>query len=505
MTDGASGLTRPRWQSGVAFAAAFYLLMAVWWSVLLPALWGTDESSNTAYAVEAAAGRWPTIDTPKDPDAVLGMAARLEYDARIGAADRGVVWTANHPPLYPAVVGPIMRLGTALGGTGAGLLAGRFATALSGVVGVLATGWLAAILFPRRQHLAVLAAGVAALLPVLPHFGGQVYADVPLFALSTVALVVTTLMIRDHATDRRLLLLVAVCVALAWTKATGLVMAMLCAVAVVTVMLARRVHRHAFSRPSPTVVAVAVLGGLLALVPYLVNLARYGELSGSARLMARFDRVPLGPWYEHLVDTAFWNRLAELLVIELSEFPVDVFPAWARGLRFVFVLPAAGLVVAAYQLLRDRRPMVWSWRCSAAVLLAATGLATVVLSAEWVARGGWLHSRYLFAAGAVIAIAIAVGCDHLPGHRRAMPGVLVACGLTIANLNLFGVFLRSLEIVEDPRFGRDLPGLVAPSRTVLIAVAVTTGVALLLYLTSLVRMTIAVHEEAKGRTSQHVA
>jgi hypothetical protein len=319
-----------------------------------------------------------------------------------------------------------------------------------------------------------------------------------LFALSTVALVVTTLIIRDDPTDRRLLVLVAVCVALAWTKAPGLVIAVLCAVAVVTVMLARRVHRRATSVPSLTVVAVAVLGGFLALGPYLVNLARYGELSGSARLMTRFDRVPMGPWYEHLVDTAFWNRLAELLVIELSEFPVDVFPAWARGLRFVFVLPAAGLVVAAYRLVRVRRPMAWSWRYSAAVLLAAIGLATVVLSAEWVARGGWLHSRYLFGAGAVIAIAIAVGCDHLPGHRRAVPGVLVACGLALANLNLFSVFLRSLEIVEDPRFTRDLPGFVTPSRSVLIAVAVTTGLTLLLYLSSLVRTTIAVHEGHEG-------
>lgn len=480
-------------------AAAFYLLTAVWWSVILPALWGTDESSNAAYAMEVAAGRWPTIDTPNDRDSVVGMAARLEYDVSIGASDRAVVWTANHPPLYPGVVGLIMQLATAHGGMGAGLLAGRIATALSGVVGVLATGWLTAILFPRRQHRAVLAAGVVALLPVVPHFGGQLYADVPLFALSTVALVVTILIIRDGPSDRRLLALAAFCVALAWTKATGLVTAVLCAVAVVTVMLAHRVHGHATWRPSPTVVAAVVLGGYVALGPYLVNLSRYGELAGSGRLMSQFDRVPVGQWYEHLVDSAFWDRLAELMVIELSEFPVNVFPAWARGLRFLFVLPAAGLLVAVFRLVRDRRPRAWSWRCSAAALLAAVGVATLVLSAEWVARGGWLHSRYLFGVGAVVAIAIAVGCDHLPGRRYAIPGVLVACGLTVANVNAFNVFLRSLEIVQDPRFARDLPGFVTPNRSVLIAVAATTGVTLLLYLASLVRMTIAVRAGPEDR------
>lgn len=289
-------------------AAAAYLLLALAWSVATPAVWGTDESSNAAYAHHLARGHWPTIDEPKSSTDLPGLDQRMRNDAAVGAPWRRDIWTAQQPPLHYALTGTADRVAGAALGPNAGLMASRLLTIALGLGGVVATGWLASLIVPSRPQVAVLASGIVALTPTVANYAGQVYADALVFTLCTAAFGLIAHMVRSGPSDRAVLALTTVWVALALTKSTGAVTVAAGALAVAAGCLrGGRVGGEPACRRSLSTCTAVV--GLLAVatLPYSVNLARYGDPIGSSALLAKVARTPTGqPWFDSLTHPVFW-------------------------------------------------------------------------------------------------------------------------------------------------------------------------------------------------------
>ena len=453
---------------GIAAAAATYLLLALTWSLVTPALWGTDESSNAAYGALLAHGQWPTIDTPKAAATLLGLEERAAFDARLGATWRDDIWTAHQPPLYYALAGTVSRATSVMWGPTAGLLGARILTVLCGLGGVVATALLALSAFPSRPQVAVLASGLVALTPTIPHYAGQVYADALVFTLCTAAFVITARITRDGPASRPVLALVAVWTLLAVTKASGAaaVGIGIVAAAVWWLMVARRERAPMAWRPSRRWWVATGLLLAIAAAPYAVNLVRYGEPIGSQAVIAKVGRTAGDHgWLATLGDPTFWIYPLDLLLLETSEVVPEVvpevFPRVLWGWRLILVEPLlVGLVLVWSRLRRASDGDVIDLRRWASLLAPAAGcVALVVLSVAWIVDGGTVHARYYFPAAALLGLGLAWTCAAL-GRWSVIAGAVLVAAMTGATVHLFRMFHASVAWLE--RSGRqDLPTLVA--------------------------------------------
>jgi hypothetical protein len=467
--------TRPATIShhGIAAAAAAYLLLALTWSMVTPAQWGTDESSNVAYGYHLAHGRWPTIDHPKADADLPGLDERLARDARLGATWRRDIWTAHQPPLYYALAGAAFRTANAVWDPTAGMLGARVLTVVLGLGGVLATGWLALVMVPSRPHIAVLASGIVALIPTIPHYAGQVYADVLVFCLCTVAFGLMASIIRDGPTDRSVLTLIVVWVLLALTKSTG---AIVVAAGIVTAAgwwtaRGRRQGDRSPWRPNWRFWAAAVVLLAVATSPYAVNLQRYGDPIGSQTVIAKVGRTPSDhPWFANLLDPQFWLRPLDLLMLEISDGVLSVMHKAMTLWKLMLLEPLLiGLIVGCSRL--RRRPV--DQRCLVPLAAQAVGaVVLIVLSAVWIADGGMLHARYFFPVVALAALGMAYGCDAVE-RWRIIAGAVLVTGLVGATVNLFWLLHTSVVWIERSAL-EVLPTLIAnpwPLASVTLALA----------------------------------
>lgn len=450
---------------GIAAAGATYVLLALTWSLVTPAMWGTDESSNAAYGALLARGQWPTIDTPKDTADLPGLEERAAFDAAIGASWREDIWTAHQPPLYYALAGAVSRVTSAAWGSEAGLVGARTLTVLCGLGGVVATGMFALSAFPARPQAAVLASGLVALTPTIPHYAGQIYADVLVFTLCTVAFVITASIVTNGPTDRSTLALLAVWTLLALTKASGaaVVGAGIVAVTVWWLIVARRQRSTIAWRPSPRWWLATGLLLALAAVPYGVNLVRYGEPIGSQAVITKIGRVAGDQgWLATVGDPSFWLYPVDLLLLETSEVVPEVVPRVLWGWRLVLVEPLlVGFVLVWAKL---RRPAidedVSDKRRWASLLAPTVGcVALLVLSVAWIVDGGTVHARYYFPVAAFLGLSLAWACDAL-GRWGVIAGAVLVAAMSGATAHLLRMFQVSVMVLE--RSGpQDPPRLVA--------------------------------------------
>jgi hypothetical protein len=432
---------------GVTAAAAAYLLLALAWSVATPALWGTDESSNAAYGHHLARGHWPTIDEPKGRTDLPGLDQRISLDVAVGAPWRRDIWTAQQPPLYYALTGVAARVAGATLGPHAGLMASRFLTIVLGLGGVVATAWLAMLLVPSRPQIAVLSSGIVALTPTVANYGGQVYADPFVFTLCTVAFGLIVHMVRSGPSDRAMLALTTVWVAVALTKSTGAVTIAAGALAAAAWCLHARNGRGPGWRPSSST-CFAVVGLLaVATVPYGVNIARYGDPIGSTALLRKVARTPTGqPWFDSLARPEFWLHPWRLLVLEISDAVPDVLHP-AMGLwTFMLIVPFLTGIMLGGRRLQRRRPEVRRLVLHTMAAPVAGATALVLLSSAWIANGGALHGRYFFPVLAPVAVVAAYGCE-LTGRAR-VAGTLVLVGLAGATVNAFWMLDASVRWIN---------------------------------------------------------
>ncbi|WP_370325736.1 hypothetical protein [Euzebya sp.] len=496
---------------------ALAAVLSVAHALATPAFWPVDETSHVAYADHLAYElAVPRIDDP--------IPVTLDYpglDDRIGwervqlRYGRQDIWTANHPPLAYAGQAVGLRVGTAIAGPGFGMFLARLTSTAWLVVGVWASMQLAFLLAPARRdrrrmtpvEVAYAAGTLVAVTPTLSHLGGLVFNDVPAFALSTLVLYHGVRAAVGGLTPRRLQLLGVVAGLAALTRVTALP-----AVGIAVLLGAYGWWRDPVAMRVPARTRSLVLAGL-AFVPaavfWLRNIVVYGDLTGSAYLLAKFERDLNTPVEELVPDRFFWLKLWDRMLADLTT------GHWAVGTRAhiteaVLLLVLAGVAWwAAQRLFLRRTPppggrgtaestIVLDTRARSGRLAAAlrahparvawagcavVNAALLVSMVQFHAAGGSLHGRYMIGGMAITATVMVLAIDGLPWVGRHL-AVAVALPLFIVNASL----VQALNIHQSGTWSRIDIDLVLPlfageaTETVTLLLA-AVGVALLATIT----------------------
>jgi len=420
---------------GVAGAVLTFATLAMLQALTIALFQPQDEQAHVGYALVLGHGRLPTVGTPIPGHEIDRLERRL---ARSRAASR-TVWTANHPPLYHALIAVPVRLGVATRHADGGLYAARLLTVGLAAAGVVAVGALARRLVPARPEVAVAAAGLAALTPVLVRTSAVLYTDALAFLSATAALALAAGALIDGLTPRRLLWLAVACSAAAATRISGLLVVGIGALAAALAVWLhdRRPRPRRVLRALGAAVVVAGAAASACVWFYLRNRSLYGSFSGAGELLARFGRDERGSLVHVLATPGFWDKQLQpffdgsVVLVGVK----DTSRFWLLAL-----VPAAGLALAGLRwLARRSRPgtgtlLAWLAGAGLLVLLELT-------VADFYRHGGNAHSRYLLPALGVLAVASAAGLGALPGGRRALPAAAMLLALTAVNLVVWYRFL----------------------------------------------------------------
>jgi hypothetical protein len=428
---------------GLAGVLLTFAVLAILQAVTIHPYHPPDEMSHVGYALEVGRGDLPTIETPipTTGDPLLRGKVRNSKPAN------RTVWTANHPPLYYLAAAVPLRAGLALDRPVAGLRAARLLTVTISLAGLVLVVLLARELLPARPELWVGAGGLAALLPVQVLTSAVVYNDALAFTLGAAVLLLVTRVLRWGPTPRRLVLLAVLAAAAALTRASGLILVGVAAVAA-TVAVWRAADRPGRARllraagaGAAVVLCAAAAGGWF----YLRNRSLYGTVTGTGALLEKFARGERGPVLRMLLDGDFWQgQLRRLWDDSAGPTGRNGFTKW----WYLTFVPVLGLALGGVRWLRRAVPpptaLVLGW-------LACLGLVGLVelSAASFYSLGGTAHGRYLLPALSVLAVAAAAGLAGLPG-RRALPLLLALPLLVVVNVH---VWSRYLEVTLRPPAG----------------------------------------------------
>jgi hypothetical protein len=440
VTAGRSGLTtlqrreRDLLWLGVVGAILVFVMLAMPWVFRVPEYRPPDEASHVGYARELSHGRLPTIDSPIPDDDDARLAAVLaRRDAR-----HQTIWTANHPPLYYALVAVPLRIGTDTGHPLGGVLAARLLSVGLSALGLIALAFVVLQLAPSQPQLAVAATGFVALLPTFISVSARVYNDSLAFLTTTAALAAAVAFVLRGPAPARLVLVSVGAGLAAMTRASGLLAVGVAELAVLVGVLRageggtwRQLWRAAVWMATAGAVVLAVAGWF-----YLRNLTLYGDLTGSAALLDRFGRAPNGTALGLLTDQGFW-RLQQRRLWDVADFLPGVNKGVAARLWLLGLAPLAGLLLAgARGLVRPAR----GGRTLDAGRATAFGLCVVLLGllqlsiVQFVSSGGGGHIRYLFPGLVTIGLLAAVGLAALPGGRRGIPVLVMTIAMVAVNI-----------------------------------------------------------------------
>jgi hypothetical protein len=446
---------------GVAGALLAFVVLAGLRAWTTPLFSPPDEASHYGYAVVLSSGGLPTVTTPIPTDGVPRLRAVL---ARRDEAHR-TVWTANHPPLFYALMAAPVRVGVLIGHPLGGLRAARLLSVAIAAVGIILLALLVGELVPGRPELVVAAAGVTAIVPSFVAVSGLLYNDSLAFATSTAALLAAVrFLVRGPSRAR--LALVAVSASLAaLTRASGLVVAAIVVVAVLVGVW--RDVRLGGRRPVLAAVWQAGLVGMAVAVTagwfYLRNYRLYGDFTGASALFQQFRRASPGSVLDVVRVRGYWISQAKRFWDSTYDQTVTSGSAVHR-VWWVGTLPTLGLAILAARRLgriasrpggiggvpRAARHALRHALChgdprrvALAVLVGLLVLLEVLL-AQFTSGGGGSHIRYLFPDIVILALGAALGLAALPGGRRGLPTVALLGAAIPINLWLLDVSLWAM-------------------------------------------------------------
>jgi len=372
--------------AGVLAVAGATLTLAVANALATPPFTGNDEAAHVAYALAVADGRLPVV-TDRSTASPIGplVPGRLIY-------------TANHPPLYYALVGPPMAGLADAGHPGAALRLGRLVNAVLATLAVLATALIAARLAPGRPRAPVIAAAVAGLVPAYTFVAGFAYNDGLALAAAAGILAAALAVHQDGPTPRRLVLVGA----LAAVAALARVSAVPAVVAAAVLVATGRGRRG--DALVPLLSAAAAAGWF-----YVRNQRRYGDPTGGGALLRLLHRPAHASTAGALIDPHVWSQIAA--------------DAWGRFAPLPgpleLLLALAAVVCIAWQL---RRPTV-AW-----AVLAGYALVLLVAVVRFYAEGGGAHGRYLYPLLAVAGPAVGIAAARFRiGPAVALVAAVVLC------------------------------------------------------------------------------
>lgn len=406
------------WRSALGLLPAVLVALggSVAFAAAAPPYGSADEAAHVDYAWRVWHGALPVFED--------GLRLTLEQ-----GTVPPVQWTAQHPPLFYAlmapVVGPLLDADRPV----AAAFAARGVTAVLAVLLVLAVAWATRWVLGRGGRVAAAAVTVAAAGVWVLRLGGAVYNDVLLVLVVTLLLGTAARIVRlGRVTWPWWVLWSVLPCAAALTRASGLPLAALALGVVGVAALLRRgdrVRSLLLGVLLPAAVAVAGAGWF-----YVRNARLTGTWTGSQPewAAAHLDRVH-HPVQDVLVSRHFW--VASYRQLGYAPGTGDL---TNLALLVVPVLVAVVLLVVALVRRRVRTPDVL-----VGLLLVGAVAGITLQQALYTAQGGGVNGRYLAVLVLPMAVAVAVA---LTAWRRT--GVVVLAVAVWAGL-------RGADLVADVR------------------------------------------------------
>ncbi|WP_436796091.1 hypothetical protein [Actinospongicola halichondriae] len=392
-------------RTGLAALVVLFVAATLSTSILYPALTPVDEGAHVSYGYYLT-----TFDPPTVFDPLTGGS----YTYR----ENRTVYTANHPPLYYSLLGPVVRGVNVVADPSTAIHVGRLVSVAFGVMALVSLVGLASELMPKRPSAWLAAGAVGMLLPHVTVNSGFTYNDSAGLAMSLGVLWAGARILTAGPTNRRVLALAILSAAAALTRVSATPFAVVAVGLALAGALRRRGMPDRWRRVAAVVVVPGAVTAVFAGPIYLRNLRLYGDVTGGKalyELLGRHSRPMDG-----LFESPFMAARYRGLWVDLT-FRVDTGPVHMVD-RMSFALLWAGLALGVIAI--ALRTVRW-WRGEARhELVVAGALAVVVAVVIWgfvqhVTGGGIAHSRYLLPAWPVYALLVAAGLRWLP-HARSL-------------------------------------------------------------------------------------
>lgn len=368
---------------------ATFTALALIWVFAVPPFLPADESAHTDYAIQVTHGHLP----------VAGQPFRAEFPQLGQRTLRQHV--SNHPPLYYALAGPVLRLGAAINRPLVGILATRGLTAVFGLIAVGLAAVLAGLVARTatrraRTQLMVVAAGLTATIPSFVVAAASIQNDSLTILFTMAALTLLAWVVRSGATRGRIAALAMCCTAGMLSRSTFIQVLL---VVLITVFIAANWPQEGGILPlrgdriKAGLLQVVVIGGVSFAGAgwfYILNKHRYGDFVGANAVNKLVAQRALEPGATSLFSFFTYPRSWWIQIVQLS---------------------------GGYGELRLTQPaMVERLATVLAVILCASVAAVLVAVARgrrWNDRRGWLLIAGLFV---VLAISFAEIAVHATGH-----------------------------------------------------------------------------------------
>ncbi|WIB25338.1 glycosyltransferase family 39 protein [Curtobacterium sp. MCSS17_015] len=444
----------PSLHTGIVIAAA---LFAVFGSVAIgfssPPFNSGDEAAHFDYAVSLWHGYLPVFEDGLTIDPPFGVLPPAQ-------------WVSQHPPLFYALLAPVVGPIWDGGELYHAVLAGRVVNALLAGLTVVAVAWAPRRVLPTRPLAACLAAVITSLTPMFLLVGGAVYNDLPNVGFGALAIGVA-------ATALRRGLSTGLVVAAAVVTAGGMLSRLSFAVFVVAVLVAFVCARGAgwWNTLGGKVVAVVIAAAAPVGAAgwfFLRNQRLTGNIAGSQPEWAaeHLQRRQHG-FVETVTDPEFWTGVFSVF---RGHFTIDVLWPWALlvaplllavvvavvpALRRNGRSPAATGAMAAHAAPtgtgRHRRRAVQATGRVADVLVAlmlvAVFVLIVYLQVRFTMQGGAAQARYGLPLVPVLAVVMAIG---FAGAGRRLAPVLVTVWVAAAGYDWFDIVDLTTPAFHEP-------------------------------------------------------
>lgn len=406
------GATGPRPAWGVAGAALSMLGAGTAFAAVSRALYAPDETAHVDYAYQVWSGQLPVFEHG------------LVFRPAAGTVPP-VQWEAQHPPLFYALLAPIVGPLINSGHWMAAVLAGRAYCVLIAVACVLALAWVGSLVSTKRPAAwAIAVPAVVAPFSPFMRVGGSVYNDNVATFFAILAMGIGILALRRGVSWKLLGGAAAVTAGGMLSRAmfAGTVVVLLGALLLGEWMhgerrWAARARRLAVIVLIPLATAAVTSGWF-----YLRNKHLTGSYTGGHNDWAEVHlHRTRSSFAGVLTANKFWHTNLQLL---RQNGGTD---AWL-GPLLLEIVAAAAVVVCIVRLIR-RGFHVEREQVAIALLLGAQLLVTLVIEAQYVAGGGGVITRYLLPALVPFGVLLASAVLALP---RVLAGLALLGYLTIA-------------------------------------------------------------------------
>lgn len=434
---------------GLAAVVALYSGLVLLWVFMVPLFGPADERAHVDYAWRVAHGELPVAATPFTAEfPELGQVSYVQH-------------VSNHPPLYYAFAGPVLRAADALGHPAVGLYGLRLVNALLSLATVLVVARLAAVVSADLRHqvrivVVVGAALLTAVNPALVAASGAIQNDPLAVLLAALVALVLARATRAGLHTREVVWLAALCAAGTLTRVTFLTVVAVAVVGVVALTLWPDLRLR---RPTPSVVlsaggrAVALVGSVLAGAGWflLLNLERYGDLTGGSAIYL-MESVRDRRWYpgaEHgpiafLLHPYTWWTQSLQLVAPVPSIADDRLPYVLMTITLLVVL-----ALAAVAFVRRRAVRMLDRPAEFILLLLAVLLAGALAKlAVHVSHRGGPNQRYLLDAIGLWAVGCALLLAAFGAVAHRALGLVAALGAVGSVCYAVGIAVRADDVTE---------------------------------------------------------